>query len=301
MANSISDTQVTQNSLDQAKLPSLVSRVFTKMFKRSVGSNQTAVANQLPEKVLDGAAKFWFFVATIGIWVFGLFVLIHFGGAAITGNIEKFNTGDGSMLATLSILIHVVLASIVILAGPLQLIPIVRARFPRFHRWNGRVFVSVSLVVSLAGFVMLWTRDSIPGGKAMMIALNGLVFLVILSCWNTVKNARARQLVEHRKWALRLFLVVNAGWFFRVGLVAWSMVLGPVGFNPETFEGPFIQVMAFAQYMIPLAVLEMYFRAQNSQSGMKKSLFAGFLVLSTLVMAAGIFGAAMGMWLPHIM
>lgn len=61
-----------------------------------------------------------------------------------------------------------------------------------------------------------------------------------------------RRFDSHRRWALRLFLVVGGVWFFGIGLLA-SIVANqcPVGFNPNPFSGPFLSVLSFAQFLLP--------------------------------------------------
>ena len=59
-------------------------------------------------------------------------------------------------------------------------------------------------------------------------------------------------------------MVVNGGWFFRAGLMAWVLIhQAPVDFDPKTFEGSFIIALAFTQWLMPLALLELYLWAQN--------------------------------------
>ena len=42
----------------------------------------------------------------------------------------------------------------------------------------------------------------------------------------TSLGARSRRITEHRRWALRLFMAASAVWFFRVGLMGWTMLTG---------------------------------------------------------------------------
>jgi len=44
----------------------------------------------------------------------------------------------------------------------------------------------------------------------------------------------------------------------------------------------------------------LYLRAQDRRSRLGKALTAALLTVVTLVMAVGVVGAAMGMWLPHL-
>ena len=73
-----------------------------------------------------------------------------------------------------------------------------------------------------------------------------------------------------------------------------------MGFDPETFRGPFLVFLGFAQYLLPLAVLELYFLAQKNKSqGAKITMSIGMIIL-TLITALGTFAATMGMWIPRI-
>ena len=58
--------------------------------------------------------------------------------------------------------------------------------------------------------------------------------------------------------------------------------------------------MTFGAYLIPLAGLEVYFRAQASQSPAFKRFTAAGMLLMTALMAIGIFGAIAFMWGPYM-
>jgi tetratricopeptide (TPR) repeat protein len=58
--------------------------------------------------------------------------------------------------------------------------------------------------------------------------------------------------------------------------------------------------MAFGAYLLPLGVLEMYLRAQKSPGTTQRIGMAAALFVLTLVMGAGIAGAAVGTWIPNM-
>jgi tetratricopeptide (TPR) repeat protein len=116
-----------------------------------------------------------------------------------------------------------------------------------------------------------------------------------------LRYALARDFKTHRRWALRFFLVVSASWFFRIGFFLSFLVFkGPFGFDPVTFRGPFLTFMTFAQFLIPLAVLEIYLRAQDRPGAVRRMATAGLLFVLTLVMAAGLFAVATAQWVPQV-
>ena len=255
---------------------------------------------------LRSAAGFWTVVAAAGQLMFAFYVTSFYGRHAVAGNYAGWNkvmphgyvAGDG--WGNFAVGLHLALAVSIILAGFLQLIPALRQRYPQVHRWTGRAYIAVALLISLDGLFMVWTRGAVGGmTQHLSISLNALV---IMGCAvMALVEARARRFGPHRRWALRLFLASGGVWFFRVGLMLWLIIhRAPVGFDPKTFQGPFLTFLGLAQFLLPLAVLELYFWAQQRGSAGARLAMAGGLVLLTLAMGAGIGAATMGMWLPRL-
>lgn len=149
---------------------------------------------------------------------------------------------------------------------------------------------------------MVWTRGTV-GDTFMHVTNSVQTFYIIVFAVLAVKFARKRQFAKHRNWTLRLFMVANGVWFFRVGLMAWLVInQAPVGFNPDTFTGPFLWVLSAFAYAAPISLilLEMYFYAQKKQNQIVSTATSVTIFLFTIIMAIGIFGATMGMWLPRI-
>lgn len=254
------------------------------------------------ESALRLSAQVWFLVAVAGQWIFLYYIVVFYGAAALQGGEAGEGAGiiAGDTLGNLALGAHILLSVIIFVGGPLQLMPQVRNRFPKFHRLTGRAYLLSALVTSFAGLYLIWTRD-IPGGLLMDIAISIDAFLIIAFGVLALRGALARNFSSHRRWALRLFMVVSAVWFFRIGFMFWMAInQGPVGIDLETFTGPAVTFIAFGQYLIPLAALEAYFFARDRKgASIKLATALGILVL-TLAMAFGIFAATMGMWLPRL-
>lgn len=257
------------------------------------------------DKALTLAARFWFVVAVAGQWMFAYYVAAFYGGSAARGNLQEWNKvlphgyvpGDTTNNAAMAG--HLFLALLVIVGGPLQLIPRIRKIAPAFHRWNGRLYLPAVVLTSMAGLYLVWSRE---GGELLQeigISLDAVLIIVFSAL--ALRHALARDFRTHERWALRLFMVVNGVWFFRVGLMFWIAVnQGPVGFDVKTFSGPFLDFLSFADYLLPLAVLELYLRTKHGTSTQARFAMAAALVILTLAMGLGIGVAAMGMWLPRI-
>src|SRR6056297_274608 len=258
------------------------------------------------DRALALSAVFWFTIAFIGQLIFVLYIIGLYGVSLIEGDFERWNAmmpkgyTEGDLAGNINIGIHLMLAAVISFGGPLQIIPSLRKWFPIFHRWNGRIYVGTAIIISLTGFYLTWVRGSVGGLIGdIAITINGV--LIIAFAVIAIRYDMRRTFGAHRKWALRLFMVVSGVWFFRVGFMFWMLIhQKPVGFDPVTFQGPFLTFLNFAQYLIPLLILEIYFWAKEKSGGTGKMVVATLITIFALITAIGIFGATMGMWLPNL-
>lgn len=265
-------------------------------------SELTSVANA----ALTGAARLWFLVAVTGQLVFAFYIAVFYGRSAAQGNFAAWNKVmphghiPGDTMGNLAVAMHLFLAVMVIVGGAVQLVPQIRHRARAVHRWNGRIYIVAAFAISIGGLYMVWVRGSV-GDISQHVAISLNAALIMLCAAVALRHARARNLDLHRLWALRLFLVMSGVWFFRVGLMLWLFLNGgPAGFDPETFRGPFLTVLAFAQYLFPLVILEVYLRTRDRAGLPGRLVMATGLFLLTVAMGVGIFIAILGMWLPNI-
>jgi tetratricopeptide (TPR) repeat protein len=185
------------------------------------------------------------------------------------------------------------------MAGTLQLIPGIRARAPSVHRWTGRLYILSAFTISLAGLYMMWFRGTI-GDLSQHLGNSGLALFIMLCAFMAIRQARARKFESHRRWAIRLFIVVSASLFIRASIILPTMIAGgPVGFDPVTSTGPLLTFVAFAQYLVPLALFEIYLRARNGAPALRIAMAAGLLVL-TLATGAGLAAVTATIWVPDI-
>jgi hypothetical protein len=257
------------------------------------------------DTALKAATRFWFIIAVIGQWLFAFYVASSYGISAVQGHFAAWNKGahryiPGDTVGNVAIAAHLLIAVIILVGGPLQLIPRIRSKAPRFHRWNGRVYLPAVFMTSIAGLYLVWVRGTI-GDFVQHVGVSLDAVLIMIFAVLALRTALARDFRAHGRWALRLFMVVNGVWFFRVGMMLWLLInKGPAGFDPQTFRGPFISFLSYANYLIPLAILEIYLWTKDQPLASRRFAMAGALAVLTVVMAVGIFGATMVMWIPRI-
>ncbi len=265
-------------------------------------ANRNADAIRRASTTLKASATFWLVIAIIGEWAFLIFILAFYGSTSLTGQFEAWTKNTilpkgyiaNDTTGNLFFAAHTLIAAVVAFGGVLQLIPRIRARFPAFHRWNGRVFLIAIIAASLSGMMMNWWRET----ATVAISINGV--LILLFAWLAWRYARRRDFVAHRRWAMRTFMVAGGVWFLRLGFFAWFIVAKGALKLPEEAHTIFNALWPFGSYLLPLVILEFYLRATASHSAHVKFIAAATLTVSTLFMAVGVFAAVGFLWIPLI-
>ncbi|HEY6942320.1 DUF2306 domain-containing protein [Dokdonella sp.] len=256
-----------------------------------------------PAQALRLGASAWFVAATLGQWAFVVFIVLFFGGHVLGGDLAALNnkphvTGyvRGDVFGNIQFIAHALMGGVVTFAGGWQLVPAVRRRWPHLHRWNGRLFLGIALVAALSGLYLTWIRGSQLGpGSNLSITINGLLIVAFATlAW---RSALRRDFARHRAHALRAFLLVNGVWFLRIGIMLAGLALAPLGIKID-YEGAVFVGVSFASWLLPLAVLELYLRAERSTRPLPKYAMALTLGLLSLVTLAGSAAAVAFMWMP---
>lgn len=263
-------------------------------------------ARKLADRALKATAGFWFVIAVLGQLVFAFTVASFYGLTAARGHWQQWNRTmthgnmPGHPVGNLVVAIHLASAVIILLSGAIQLIPLIRRRAPSFHRWNGRIYFVTAFAISLAGLYMLWFRGTV-GDVTQHLGQSFDAVLIMLCAAMALRYALVRDFKTHRRWALRLFMVVSSALFIRAGFtLAFLLNHGPFGFDPATFSGPFLTFMSFGQYLVPLAVLEIYLRTQDRAGAPGRWVMAAGLFVLTVALGAGIVAVTMSTFLPNI-
>ena len=254
---------------------------------------------------LGRAATFCYLTIAAGQMLFVAFILLFYYPATLSGDFAAWNSKPlimgfvaGDTAGNLFFAVHVLMAALITFGGLVQLVPAIRNRWPVLHRWNGRLYLVSALTLALGGLWMTWGRGTwltLTGGIG--ITLDALLILGFAAmAW---RSARARRFVDHRRWAIRLFVVASAVWFMRVGYMVWGIATGGAGIG-KAMDGPFDIFLAFANSLLPLAVAELYLRAGAHGTMAAKKGVAALLTVSGVIILAGSAGAWMVMWGPYI-
>jgi hypothetical protein len=248
-------------------------------------------------RALQAAAMSWFVVAAVGQVLFAAYVVAAYGPSIVLGRFEGWNKTlppghgyvPGDPLGNFALLLHLSLVVVVMVGGLLQLIPAIRRRWPAFHRWTGRAYLASVLIVTIGGLALKLTREPVATPLTELATkVNAVVILGFAAM--AFHRARARQIASHRRWALRLFLAASGVWFVRILWAFWRTIANGIGVGPV--DGLFT-VISFGQFVLPLLVLELYFRARERGGPRSRIAMAATLGGLTLATAVGIVAATL--------
>ena len=257
-------------------------------------------------RILARAGVTWWVIALAGQTIFTAYIASLYGVSAWAGHFDRWNEvvprgwvpGHGA--GNLTLAGHLLFAALVFASGGLQLVAAVRRRAPRLHRWNGRFYLVAAVTLALSGVALVAAGQS-PGDPTQTAGTMLNVLAILAFAGMAWRDALGRRFDRHRRWALRLLLAVAGVWFFRIGLMGWIVLnKGPVGFDPHTFRGPTLSLMAFGQTLVPLAILEMVFHVRKRTQAIPRLAVAAVLGLASVATLAGIASATALMWLPHM-
>lgn len=257
-------------------------------------------------RLFSYVVRSWFVITFLSQLVFAYYVVMMYWRSIAARNWEHWNTVNthffvrSDVAGNLVFAGHVFFAAIVTVLGPLQLVPQIRSRAPRWHRWCGRIYIFTAMLMGLSGLYLTWVRSAI-GGLQMSIAITFNALIILTAAVFAIRYARARNFRLHQQWAVHLFVAMSGVWLFRVFFMLWIVIhQAPVGFDPDTFTGPFLTALALFVYIFPQVIVAWYFSARQSAAPWKKWGFTLFLFVITICILVGSVGATLGMWLPRL-
>jgi hypothetical protein len=254
--------------------------------------------------LFDLSARVLVAVTWISGAIFGLYILLFFGGAAVQGAMESWNTSlpglydSATPLAVIAIGLHFVTGGVLLLLGPVQFIGGIRRRAPAVHRWLGRAYVLSAALAGVGGIGFILMKGTV-GGAVMNVGFGIYGALMVICAERAFTNARQRKFDAHRDWAIRLFALTVGSWLYRMEYGFWHLATGSIGV--DNFHGWFDVVMVFFFYVPNLVVAEVFIRSRGTTAPAVARYSAavvmlaavGFVVLATWVFTTRSWGPGM--------
>ena len=241
-------------------------------------------------------------VVWISSWFFAIFTAGHYIRHALQGEIREWETTDPGLyrpkhsIANGLMLFHFFAGVILMIAGPVQLIPSFRQNFLDIHRLIGRMYIFAALMASLCAtiFVLMYGTsrgDHYEDSGNILFGL--LVFLCACQSYRHV--AFTKKMAFHKLWSWRLYSLVLGALLYRLyATVYFAFLL----YTPWQGNDAMYESMYFLFYLPNLVVVEILWRMQQQQpqNAIKVGLFS-FCTIFLVTTSLAIFFFS---WLPAI-
>jgi hypothetical protein len=146
----------------------------------------------------------------------------------------------------LALIVHGLSGALALVLGPFQFLAGWRRRWPRAHRWSGRVYLVCILISGLTG---LWLAFHTPGGVAAQSGFFVLAVLWLLTGSLALRAVLRRDFAAHRAWMMRSYALTFGAVTLRIYL-GLGVPLAGLPFN-EVYA-----MAAWASWVINLLVVE---------------------------------------------
>jgi uncharacterized membrane protein len=148
-------------------------------------------------------------VAGYAIYVYGFMPLGVFVHPEMRDNFRAHPAG---------ILLHVFGAAVAMALGPFQFSTRLRAKYPTVHRWSGRLYLGVGVLVG--GAAGLYMAFHAWGGIVAKLGFACLAIAWLYTGFAAYQAIRAGDVVLHRRWMVRNFALTFAAVMLRIYLPA---------------------------------------------------------------------------------
>jgi len=149
---------------------------------------------------------------------------------------------------------HVFASAVALILGPFQFMPGLRASRPKLHRWSGRAYLGMGVLVGgLAGLVM---ATHAFGGVVSKLGFGALAIAWLATGALAYRAIRAGDTIAHRRWMIRNFALTFAAVTLRLQLPAAMAMRIP-------FEIAY-PIIAWSCWVPNLVVAEAWLRRRGS-------------------------------------
>jgi uncharacterized membrane protein len=162
----------------------------------------------------------------------------------VTSSMRLFETAGGPvetadnarfLVMPLQIYFHAGGGIVYLILGAFQFSQPLRARYPKWHRWSGRIAVLAGATAALSA---LWITETFPetptGNPHEVYGLRILFGLGWLACLAFgLISALKRDIANHRAWMMRAYAIGLGGSTTALLLGPWLLVMGSI--SPKAF------------------------------------------------------------------
>jgi len=181
-------------------------------------------------------------------YAFAVYVLLPLGAAVHPDMRATFEAHSRS-----GIYLHIFAAALALALGPFQFSARLRSAYPALHRWSGRIYLGVGVL--LGGLAGLFVAFNAFGGPAARAGFVCLAVAWLFTGFEAYRAIRARDVARHRRWMVRNFALTFAAVTLRLWLP--GLVISGVSMDVA------YPMVAWLCWVPNLIVAEWLFNAQS--------------------------------------
>ena len=162
-------------------------------------------------------------------------------------------------LTPFPIVLHILAGILFNLLAPFQFAPAVLKKWPRYHRWMGRLLALSALGVAISG---MWMNENFPvfGGFLKYSGVHLSAIGLILSLALAIRFIMRKNVRQHRIWMMRAIAL-------GLGPATQRLIIMPVFFAYGLPSELTIGLLVWGGYLINLAFVEwILFKEKNRQA-----------------------------------
>src|SRR5258706_5110800 len=171
---------------------------------------------------------------------------------------------EGFVNNPLLTLLHILPALLFILFGLLQFAKSIRVKYPKFHRWNGRVLLILGTIIGFSGIVIGFKMSISGVSETAATTFFGTLFLFSLT--KAFISIRQRKIDLHREWMIRAFAIGMAVTTTRPIVGIFFATSRLTGLTPQDFFGTALWI----GFTLHLILAEVWIRRTSPENNIKR-------------------------------
>jgi uncharacterized membrane protein len=184
--------------------------------------------------MLKSTPRAWPVPAALILYALLLFVTSSMRLIEIAGGPEPTADNIRFLIMPIQIYLHAGGGILYLFLGAFQFSQPIRARWPKWHRWSGRVAVVAGAIAALSGLWMTETFPEVPFNPHEVYGFRVLFSLGWFACLLLgLFDALNRDIASHRAWMMRAYAIGLGGSTTAVLLGSWLLFYGTP--SPKVF------------------------------------------------------------------
>lgn len=184
--------------------------------------------------MLKSTPRVWPVPAALILYALLLFVTSSMRLFEIAGGPQPTADNARFLVMPIQIYLHAGGGILYLFLGAFQFSQPIRARFPKWHRWSGRIAVLAGSLAAISALWMTETFPQVPFNPPEVYGFRVLFSLGWLACLAFGLNAAmTRDIANHRAWMMRAYAIGLGGSTTALLLGPWLLIYGPP--SPKVF------------------------------------------------------------------